>query len=309
MTFAERLKELRTEKNMSLNDIAEYLNIQRATVFKYEHGIITNIPPDKVHKLANLFGVTRPYMMGWTDERSVNSVINLDMVAYKLRQEKTNRAKSRWRPSKTEDCITAATQAMRALNKFKIGRTPIYPQQIIQESALATMTTFGDEMYLRDNGSNALVIQAEYNIDGKPHYLFQVERDAPIGRTTLTLAVELGHIYLGHDNSTKDEEKERAAQCFAMHLIFPRPVIRLLQERGFIFTERTFSMIFGYCDWCLDGIINAQPLHVSPELNRLVKEQFSSYIDTLSKLRLVTPPVFDEEPRLDLRRYMAGYEE
>ena len=68
MTFAERLRELRTEKKMSLNQVAEKIGVGRANIYKYEHGIITNVPPDRVHALANLFGVTRPYLMGWTDE-------------------------------------------------------------------------------------------------------------------------------------------------------------------------------------------------------------------------------------------------
>lgn len=309
MTFAERLRELRTEKKMSLNDIASYIDVQRATIYKYEHGIITNIPPEKVHKLAILFGVTRPYLMGWTDDRNVNSEINLDMVAYKLRDEGPNRAKSKWKPAKADDCITAATQAMRALNKFKISRTPIYPQQIIQESAIATMVTFGDELMSYENETLPIAILSEHEINDKPHHVFRIERDAPIGRTSLTLAVELGNIYLGHSFDNMSDNAEQTAQCFAIHLLFPRPVIKLLQEHGFIFTEKTFSMVFGFCDWCIDGILNADPVSITPELNRLVKEQFVPYIETMDKLGLLHPRILEDEKELDLSRYMAGYEE
>lgn len=309
MTFADRLKELRIEKKLSLNDIAEYLGIQRATIYKYEHGLITNIPPARIHKLATLFGVTRPYLMGWTDERGINPGFNLDMVADKLREEKTNRSKSKWKPSKSKDCITPATQALRALTKFKISRTPIYTHQIIQESMLATMITFGDEMQIPEKGSMPLAMIAEFKPDGKSHYLFQVSNDAPIGKTNLTLAVELGHIYLGHDEDHIKEKEELSAQCFAIHLLFPRPVIKLLQEKGFVFTYRTFSMIFGFCDWCLGGILNADPVSVSPELNRLVKEQFVPYIDMMDKLGLLNRRIYDGEEILDMSKYMTGYEE
>jgi len=310
MTFAERLKELRTEKNMSMDDVGKEIGVTRVTIHRYEKGIITNVPPENVHKLANLFGVTRPYLMGWTDERGLNPGFNLDMVAGKLKQEVENRAASSWKPLNSKDCITAATQALRALNKYKISKTPIYSQQIIQESSLATMIAFGDEVQNETFKSQPLAIITEHKRKPDAYtYLFQVAKDAPIGRLNLTLAVELGHIYLGHSHKMLDKESERSGQCFAIHLLFPRPVIRLLQERGFVFTERTFSMIFGYCDWCLNGIINAEPVAVSAELNRLVKEQFAPYIDTLEEYGLLHKNIYNNEELLDLSNYMAGYED
>lgn len=309
MTFAERLKELRIEKGMSLGDIASYLNVKNPTIYKYEHGIITNVPPEKVHALANLFGVTRPYMMGWTDERNINADLNLDKVAYELRKEEENVAKSRWKPARAKDCITSAVQALRALNKFKISRTPIYPQQIIQESMIATMTAFGDEVQIADKNANPLALIAEYSLNGKPLYEFRISNDAPIGKLSLTLAVELGHIYLGHSGMEYTKHQNLAAQCFATHLLFPRPVIRLLQEYGYVFTERTLSLIFGYCDWCIDGILHADPVKTPAELNRLVKEQFMPYMEMLNKTGRLSPYVFEGEQIIDLSRYMAGYEE
>lgn len=309
MTFAERLRELRKEKGMSLGDIALYLNVKNPTIYKYEHGIITNIPPDKVHALANLFGVTRPYMMGWTDERNINADLNLDKVAYELRKEEENLSKSKWKPARTKDSITSAIQALRALNKFKISRTPIYPQQIIQESMIATMTYFGEELQVADQNQKPLAMIAEYTIDGKPMYEFRISKDAPIGKLSLTLAERLGHIYLGHSGMEYTKNQNLAAQCFAIHLLFPRPVIKLLQEYGYVFTERTLSLIFGYCDWCIDGILHADPVKTPAELNRLVKEQFMPYMEMLNKTGRLSPYVFEGEQTIDLSRYMAGYEE
>jgi len=71
MTFAERLRELRKEKGMTLEDIGQAIGVGRATVYKYEHGIITNIPLDKINQLAQIFNVGRPYLMGWTDNRTM----------------------------------------------------------------------------------------------------------------------------------------------------------------------------------------------------------------------------------------------
>lgn len=325
MTFAERLKELRTEKGMSLDDVAKHLGCGRANIYKYEHGIITNIPPDRVHKLANLFGVTRPYMMGWTDERSLNPAENLDTVAIKQSVPLEDQVGSEngtlyWKPAGkiVTDCTTAATQAARALIKFGISRTPIYPQQIVQASDRATMVSFADLDEIDDIvGTNSVFTMENKNLvwtsivpeeNGIHSYLFTVNRNAPMGRLKLALAIELGHIYLGHGSHILGSEKARKeAECFALHLEFPRALIKLLQEREVVLTKVMFSRIFGDCEWCLDSILNAEPVTISPDLNRLVKEQFAPYVDKLEDIGIFLADPRGEE--LDLSKYMAGYED
>lgn len=303
MTFGERLRELRKENGMTLDEVAEQVGLAKATIYRYETGTIKKIPAENYHLLANLFGVSRPYIMGWTDERHDDPDQNLDIVAEKLR-ETDREAGRRWKPASGSDCMTAANQALRTLVKFKIARTPIYPQQILQASSKVTMMTY-------DGLNGSLPIEFHTVVrrkDGNPHYLFNVDRNAPIGYLSLSLATEIGHIYLSHDEGKMDDAMEREAECFAIHLRFPRPVIRLLQERGFVFTEETFAKVFGYCDWCLDSILNAPRVVVSPELNRLVKEQFMPYVRELEEVsglwRFQTG-----EKELDLTRYMDGYEE
>ena len=69
MTFGERLRQLRKEKQMSMEEVGAVIGVGRANIYKYEHGIVTNIPPEKARKLAELFDVSPPYLMGWTDNR------------------------------------------------------------------------------------------------------------------------------------------------------------------------------------------------------------------------------------------------
>ena len=72
MTFAERLKGLRNEQKMSMEDVGRHIGVGRATIYKYEHGIIVNVPPEKVSMLAELFNVSPSYLMGWSDQRDPN---------------------------------------------------------------------------------------------------------------------------------------------------------------------------------------------------------------------------------------------
>lgn len=74
MTTGEKLKALRKQHKMVLEDVADILKVGRATVLKYENGTITNIPSDKIEQLAELFNVSPAYLMGWTDDNDQTSV-------------------------------------------------------------------------------------------------------------------------------------------------------------------------------------------------------------------------------------------
>jgi transcriptional regulator with XRE-family HTH domain len=73
MTLGKRLKELRLEQNRTLEEVSSKLNFSRQTLQRYESGVISNIPSDKIEGLAKIYGVSPAYLMGWTDE-SDNSV-------------------------------------------------------------------------------------------------------------------------------------------------------------------------------------------------------------------------------------------
>ena len=64
----DRIRELRIQHDMTLDDVAKYLGINRQAVYKYEQGIVTNIPLDKIEKMAVLFDTTPDYIAGWSDE-------------------------------------------------------------------------------------------------------------------------------------------------------------------------------------------------------------------------------------------------
>lgn len=83
MTMGERLKALRKEKRMTLDDVAKRIGVGRATVLKYENGMITNVPSDKVESLATMFGVSPAYLMGWTDDPHEAKELDLQYFAQK----------------------------------------------------------------------------------------------------------------------------------------------------------------------------------------------------------------------------------
>ena len=67
-TTGDRIRELRIQQKLTLDDVAQYLGVGRQAVYKYEHGTVTNIPLDNIEKMAKLFGVTPGYLSGWVVE-------------------------------------------------------------------------------------------------------------------------------------------------------------------------------------------------------------------------------------------------
>lgn len=81
MTIGERIKALRESNKMTQTDLAERIGTTKQNVYKYENGIITNIPSDKIEQIAKLFDVSPAYIMGWTEKSAPikhdrNAVIN-----------------------------------------------------------------------------------------------------------------------------------------------------------------------------------------------------------------------------------------
>lgn len=69
--LSNRLRELRRERGLTLEEIAEAVGTSRQTIHRYENGVITNIPPEKVVSLAEALGTTPSALMGWSDGEDI----------------------------------------------------------------------------------------------------------------------------------------------------------------------------------------------------------------------------------------------
>lgn len=70
MTIGERIKMLREAARLSQDDLSKAAHVSRQNIYKYEKGIVTNIPSDKIERIAEKLGVTGPYLLGWEDKPS-----------------------------------------------------------------------------------------------------------------------------------------------------------------------------------------------------------------------------------------------
>lgn len=64
LTIAERLKDLRKDRNLTLEALAAATNISRSALGTYEAGEFKDISPFSIVKLAEFYGVTTDYLMG-----------------------------------------------------------------------------------------------------------------------------------------------------------------------------------------------------------------------------------------------------
>lgn len=61
------IKREREKAGISQTDFAKMIKVTKQTLYKYEQGIITNIPSNKIEEIANALGVSPSYIMGWED--------------------------------------------------------------------------------------------------------------------------------------------------------------------------------------------------------------------------------------------------
>lgn len=65
MTIGEILKRRRKEIGISVDKLAEAINKDRATIYRYENGSIENIPLETLEPLAKALSTTPASLMGW----------------------------------------------------------------------------------------------------------------------------------------------------------------------------------------------------------------------------------------------------
>ena len=60
-----KLRELRKARGMTLEELAAASGTSRQNVHRYEKGVVTNVPPERVLAMARALGVSPDVLMGW----------------------------------------------------------------------------------------------------------------------------------------------------------------------------------------------------------------------------------------------------
>lgn len=79
MSIGCRIKSLRTRLGLSIDELADKLDKNRTTVYRYENGDIENLPLGILDSLADALNTTPAHLMGWDEPRTVTYNSKLEM--------------------------------------------------------------------------------------------------------------------------------------------------------------------------------------------------------------------------------------
>lgn len=72
MTMGERIRTLRHQHKMSMEELGSKIGVGRSAILKYEKGEVENLPRSTIEKMSIIFGVSPAYLMCF-DEWDQNS--------------------------------------------------------------------------------------------------------------------------------------------------------------------------------------------------------------------------------------------
>ena len=108
MEMHEKIRELRKQRKMTLEEVGNIVGVGKSTVRKWENGDIANMRRDKIAKLATALGTTPAYLMGWDEKTQtipvkVESIDDFENIAIALEAAGAYEEAERVRKDKAEN--------------------------------------------------------------------------------------------------------------------------------------------------------------------------------------------------------------
>ena len=213
------------------------------------------------------------------------------------------------------DYVKAATKAAETLIKYNVCKTPVSPLPILQRMENVIVVSFEEigtisgmhrsdviEMF----GKCKDAFSSIHTKNGVRVYIVAYNALLPFNMIQRALALEMGHIVLGHTERTPDNEVE--AQCFARHLLCPRAMIHALQAISLRVTEDLFGNITGIHQQYFVYLRRTPGVQIPVQLNRLVRSQFMPFIMNFYEYYRDVKPQ-DGSALVDFGTYMDNYAE
>lgn len=211
----------------------------------------------------------------------------------------------------------AATKAMEILIQYGITSAPIDPLPILKRMPGVLLVSFTEmsqsigierkNLVTMFGNENQDAVTSVHWKNGKLVYLIAFNQRLPIYMIQRSLAREMGHIVLGHDGSLPEEIRYAEANCFAYHLICPRPIIKAVYDSGLRMSVEVLGNMTGCYERCLAGMRKTPGANVPAELNLKVRKQFSDYLENYLDYQTFVRE--DESATADFGTYMDNYKE
>lgn len=136
---------------------------------------------------------------------------------------------------------------------------------------------------------------------GEMHYVVLLRREAiHPARLRFNMAHELGHIVLGHDGGNDNEERE--ADCFAIHLLCPAPVMReMMNGQHLVWAEQVAAR-------CFVSVASVQSIARKPArpVRRELEERVAEQLKGQGEKYLIHPSRTRLWHRVQVGAYISG---
>lgn len=120
MSLGEKIKTAREAAGITQEELGRLCGTTKQTIYKYETGIITNIPFDRLEKIADVVGVPATQLLGWK-EAGTSDLINGDPELTAYLDSLRTRPEMRMLFSVANDCtkedVEKAVAVIEALRK------------------------------------------------------------------------------------------------------------------------------------------------------------------------------------------------
>lgn len=79
--IGQRIRQQRHALDMTQEELGKKIGVTKATINKYETGIVHTLPRPKIEALASALQITPAYLMGWTENNTnVNNGLNNGVI-------------------------------------------------------------------------------------------------------------------------------------------------------------------------------------------------------------------------------------
>lgn len=74
MTLGDKIRNAREAAGLTQEELGKKCGTTKQTIYKYEIGKITNIPIDRLERIAGIVGVSTASLLGWESENTASTV-------------------------------------------------------------------------------------------------------------------------------------------------------------------------------------------------------------------------------------------
>ena len=124
-TIGKRIRDTRIARGMTQEDLARAIGTTKQNIYKYENGVITNIPLENVESIARALDVTPESLTGWGAHEDDDTWA----IRERLRRDPDMRMLFSAAEKATPEHLRAAAAMLKALEP------PVFPEEAPEDFA------------------------------------------------------------------------------------------------------------------------------------------------------------------------------